>query len=1129
MLHPKKGEGEHRSIIRKGPQLLTAALLIATPICMAQAASVGYANERTSLLLSQTQAQKGLVPQSSSFLSQSLQTKWSSNFPNSTDIDTLESTLSSYKSQLATLRAKTPKDPKVQATLDAAISALESDIKTLEDALTNLRASFQLLTKNKLTLSSAVEAYNQAIAAKTKATQELDAATSSRLLTLNTKSEKQNNLDTLSTALTTAQTANDNAAAEVATATLLLDRATSALSKATTNRQTAQADYDAAAQLLDTKLQLKSSKQAAFEAAVANYETYIQNTGNAVRNLSAKELSLLQAQSALEVAQQEYEQSDSALTTISSELSLRQAEYDSAHESTQQVVAEYQQLIDTYTTVYNNYLAKQSAFQTAQANLNTAQQNLNTAQSNYDNNLIPDPTWIAPTQQVPHTRLVPNTRQVEVRTLVPRTVSQVTGGILAEVFNRNGYNNAPPMPYAGETPFYTTTVPNINFNWGGGQVLGSGYSEDIIVRFTGNLVFPTSGYYRFYTPADDGTKLSINGVELIDDWYDKGGGGTVSEPIYIEANTATPFVLHYYENGGGAAVWFYTYTDQTGFEIIPAAHMGTTVQETTVYDEVITYEQETYYTEETYYTTEPVLTQGTVYVDIGEGGQATFTAPAGAVFIAANLRYESYNNPTCGIDINEILQSGTESTLTSITLAANNDVWGDSCGGQVKHLVGTLTYLGQPTAPLIHDPALLPALQNAQTEYDSALTSYNIAESEWNQAQVDQQVAAQATTDGYYLVIGTAESENNAYATLQQVQTQYSSQLQITNQSQSELSSAQSEVASAQQEVTNANNVLTDASAAEADAQAHYESTKAEHEAAIEEADLALTAKTTANSTLLAATDILSTATSEEQSASTVLASKQTDLGNANALLLQATTNKDLAATELQQATTEADTAEANFQTATVTLNAADLALTTATTNKTASEEEVTTAEVSLTNGSEAVQKVSNISFGQVEELLNKEPESVVEEGSKEIPAVLTAENLLEVDLSAVDPTELTEAQAEQLVEAALETFETAEAGSPEYEQALDALYLAAEQDDIELPEELAAIPGLAGAVEVLNFLGNAGADMSPKVREESEKVVVATVIAAGAAIQAATGAATSAAVSAGASTGSSGSRRIGK
>jgi hypothetical protein len=103
------------------------------------------------------------------------------------------------------------------------------------------------------------------------------------------------------------------------------------------------------------------------------------------------------------------------------------------------------------------------------------------------------------------------------------------------------------------------------------------------------------------------------------------------------------------------------------------------------------------------------------------------------------------------------------------------------------------------------------------------------------------------------------------------------------------------------------------------------------------------------------------------------------------------------------------------------------------------------------------------------------------------------------IDLEEIVPTELSEAQAEALIEAALEVFETAEQGSPEYEQALEALFVAAQQDDIVLDESLAAIPllgdVLGGALEAFNFLGNAGADMSPQVREQSEKTIIASVI----------------------------------
>jgi hypothetical protein len=142
------------------------------------------------------------------------------------------------------------------------------------------------------------------------------------------------------------------------------------------------------------------------------------------------------------------------------------------------------------------------------------------------------------------------------------------------------------------------------------------------------------------------------------------------------------------------------------------------------------------------------------------------------------------------------------------------------------------------------------------------------------------------------------------------------------------------------------------------------------------------------------------------------------------------------------------------------------------------------------------------------------------EEPVVEIKEEISAENIenLVEELSEVQPQLLTEEQQELIVEAALEVFASAEQGSPEYEAALDALLLVAQADDIILDEELAAIPligDVAGAaVEVFNALGNAGADMSPQVREQSEKVVIAAVIV-GQVAMTATAAATSAAAAA--------------
>lgn len=114
----------------------------------------------------------------------------------------------------------------------------------------------------------------------------------------------------------------------------------------------------------------------------------------------------------------------------------------------------------------------------------------------------------------------------------------------------------------------------------------------------------------------------------------------------------------------------------------------------------------------------------------------------------------------------------------------------------------------------------------------------------------------------------------------------------------------------------------------------------------------------------------------------------------------------------------------------------------------------------------------------------------------------------LPVDVATVDPKTLSNEQVAELISVANEILNNSTQGSPEYEQALEALFVAAQADDIVLSKELAAIPGAEALIGAINFMGNVGADMSPKVREQSKKVVVTAVVAVGAAVNAATGAA---------------------
>lgn len=115
--------------------------------------------------------------------------------------------------------------------------------------------------------------------------------------------------------------------------------------------------------------------------------------------------------------------------------------------------------------------------------------------------------------------------------------------------------------------------------------------------------------------------------------------------------------------------------------------------------------------------------------------------------------------------------------------------------------------------------------------------------------------------------------------------------------------------------------------------------------------------------------------------------------------------------------------------------------------------------------------------------------------------------NLNEIDPALIDPANLSDGEVASLIAYANDVLANTEQGSPEYEQALEQLFVAAQADDIQVDPAIANIPLLGNATvaiaDAINYFGNVGSDMSPKVRETAKKEVVASVIVTQIAVQA--------------------------
>ncbi len=135
-----------------------------------------------------------------------------------------------------------------------------------------------------------------------------------------------------------------------------------------------------------------------------------------------------------------------------------------------------------------------------------------------------------------------------------------TGGGAVAKLNYEKTNVAPPPAGAYTAEYFNNqnlTAPAtvtrndaaIDFDWGGGSPDGLINPNNFSARWTKTATFEASDY-EFTVTADDGIRVKLDGVVILDKWIDQPPTTyKVTKPVTAGNHT---LVVEYYENGGGA-------------------------------------------------------------------------------------------------------------------------------------------------------------------------------------------------------------------------------------------------------------------------------------------------------------------------------------------------------------------------------------------------------------------------------------------------------------------------------------------------------------------------------------------------------------------------------------------------
>jgi len=119
-------------------------------------------------------------------------------------------------------------------------------------------------------------------------------------------------------------------------------------------------------------------------------------------------------------------------------------------------------------------------------------------------------------------------------------------GLTGEYFNNDSLQGAPAL---------VRTDEKIGFHWGEGSYAENGPVDRFSVRWTGYFIPLSDDDYKFYVSADDGVRLFINDVQVIDDWQ-RHGETLDTYSTHLDKGKPYKIRLEYFEAVGTATARF---------------------------------------------------------------------------------------------------------------------------------------------------------------------------------------------------------------------------------------------------------------------------------------------------------------------------------------------------------------------------------------------------------------------------------------------------------------------------------------------------------------------------------------------------------------------------------------------